>query len=133
MLSLVDMGNNGPSPSDQDTDSLVSSIGFIFGGEQAARTYMQRLASRNQRLKESATKQQPTPNSTENSSFYQGQFRGVIDDSTANASAVETPMEYMGETQPMGVHQMNLVMDDVVLQNLLNFDMTALMTDSQYG
>ncbi|UKZ80391.1 hypothetical protein TrVFT333_008150 [Trichoderma virens FT-333] len=114
MLSLVDMGNNGPSPSDQDTDSL-------------------RLASRNQRLKESATKQQPTPNSTENSSFYQGQFRGVIDDSTANASAVETPMEYMGETQPMGVHQMNLVMDDVVLQNLLNFDMTALMTDSQYG
>ncbi|KAL6832303.1 fungal-specific transcription factor domain-containing protein [Trichoderma camerunense] len=132
MLNLVDMGN-GASASDQDTDSLVSGIGFIFGGEQAARTYMQRLASRNKRLNASTTKQQSTPTSMESVPFSQGQFRGVVDDSTANASAVETPIEYMDGTQSMGVYQMNLVMDDVVLQNLLNFDMTALMPDSQYG
>lgn len=139
MLSLVDMGNNGASASDEDTDSLVSGIGFIFGGEQAAQTYMQRLASRNQRLKASGlsaskTKQQPTPTLTEHSSYSHAQFKGaVVDESTTNVSVTETPMEYMGETQPAGVYEMNLVMDDVVLQNLLNFDMTALMADSQYS
>ncbi|KAL7944278.1 fungal-specific transcription factor domain-containing protein [Trichoderma barbatum] len=132
MLSLVDMRNSGAAASDQDTDSLVSGISFIFGGEQAARTYMQRLASRNQLPKALMSKKQHTPVSMDNSSFSQGQFRGAVDDSTASVSAVETPMEYMGEAQPTGVYQMNLVMDDVVLQNLLNFDMTALMADSQY-
>ncbi|KAL7937343.1 fungal-specific transcription factor domain-containing protein [Trichoderma chlorosporum] len=132
MLNLVDMGNNGPLASDRDTDALVSSIGFIFGGEQAARTYMQRLASRNQRLKVSSTKQHPMLTSMEDSPFSHSQFK-IVDDSAASASAMETPLEYMDETQPMGAYQMNLVMDDVVLQNLLNFDMTALMADPQYG
>ncbi|KAH6610107.1 transcription factor [Trichoderma cornu-damae] len=87
MLSLVDMGNNGASASEEDTDGLPSEIGFIFGGEQAARTYMQRLASRNQRLQ--------------------------------------------GRNSSAGVCQMDLMMDDMVLQNLLNSDMAALMADKQ--
>lgn len=144
MLSLVDMGNSGAPASEEDTDSLVSAIGFIFGGEQAARTYMQRLASRNQRLKgrapssASTAKQQPTPTSVDNGNFSysQPQFKGtVVDEGTVSASAGETPLEYLAEQQqqPAGVYQMNIMMDDMVLQNLLNFDMSALMADSQLG
>jgi hypothetical protein len=138
MLSLVDMGNNG-APAAEEADGLVSAIGFIFGGEQAARTYMQRLASRNQRLKgrtssASTTKQQPTPTSIDNLSYSHPQFQGmIVDESTVSASAVETPMEYLtDQQQAAGVYQMNLVMDDLVLQNLLNFDMTALMADTRF-
>ncbi|KAL6880894.1 fungal-specific transcription factor domain-containing protein [Trichoderma novae-zelandiae] len=146
MLSLVDMGkdDSSASASEQDTDGLVEGIGFIFGGEQAARTYMQRLASRNQRLRGGGSvavtttkqqQQQPQQRmaSMEEEPFSEEQFRGTlgrVNEGVANlSSSVETPMEYMGETQ---LYQMNLVMDDVVLQNLIDFDMGALMADSRY-
>ncbi|RFU76844.1 transcription factor [Trichoderma arundinaceum] len=139
MLRLVDVGNNAIPAPEEDADSLVSDIAFIFGGEQAARSYMQRLASRNQRLKArtssaSTTKQQPTPTSMENFPYSNPQqFKGmIVDDSTMHVSAVETPMEYITD-QTTGAYQMNLMMDDMVLQNLLNFDMTALMADTRYG
>ncbi|KAM0249658.1 hypothetical protein ACHAQJ_008955 [Trichoderma viride] len=139
MLSLVDMGNDG-APAPEETDSLVSAIGFIFGGEQATRTYMQRLASRNQRLKgrassTSTTRQQPTPTSMDNFSYPHPPFQGmIVDESTMSASAVETPMEYLAEQQqqPAGAYQMNLMMDDMVLQNLLNFDMGSLVADTRF-
>ncbi|KAL7795119.1 fungal-specific transcription factor domain-containing protein [Trichoderma ceciliae] len=129
MLSLVDMANIGASASEKDTDSLVSSIGFIFGGEQAARTYMQRLASRDQQLRGRLS----SPTSADNVSYSHHQSKEMtVDESTMSASAGETPMGYMAEQQPAGAYQMDLMMDDMVLQNLLNFDMTALMADSRF-
>ncbi|KAH0494492.1 hypothetical protein TgHK011_001109 [Trichoderma gracile] len=138
MLRLVELGNEGlGSAPEQDADGLVAEIGFIFGGEQAARTYMQRLASRNQRRKSRSmaltTKQQHQQQHIApigEASIPGEQIRGPLDECVANlSSSVETPMPYMGETDP---YQMNLMMDDVVLQNLLNFDMTALMADARH-
>ncbi|TFB04807.1 hypothetical protein CCMA1212_003117 [Trichoderma ghanense] len=134
MLRLVDVG----SGSDDDADGLVKEIGFIFGGEQAARTYMQRLASRSQRRKGSssmalATKQQQKQQQTASvaeDSFSDEQVRGAlgsVDEGVSNlSSSVEMPRQYLGETE---LYQTDFAMDDVVLQNLMDFDMTALMAD----
>lgn len=138
MLSLVDLGNNG-APVPEDTEGLVADIGFIFGGEQAAQTYLQRLASRNQRLggrdalvPSTISEQKATPTSMDSSSYPHSRFQdeaghhGVVD-----ASVVEGYM--VGQQhQPTSVYQIDLMMDDMVLQNMLNFDMTALMADSRF-
>lgn len=141
MLSLVEMGNNG-APVPEDTEDLVADIGFIFGGEQAAQAYLQRLASRNQRLRgrdtsvpSTISEQKATPTSMDSSTYSHSRFQymvgghGVVD-----ASIVENSAGYMGQQQqqPAGVYQMDLMMDDMVLQNMLNFDMTALMADSRF-
>ncbi|GFP54222.1 uncharacterized transcriptional regulatory protein C139.03 [Trichoderma asperellum] len=145
MLSLVEMGNNG-APVPEDTEDLVADIGFIFGGEQAAQTYLQRLASRNQRrggrdtsVPSTISEQKATPTSVDSSAYSHSRFQymvgghGVVD-----ASIVENSAGYMGEQQQQqqqqtsGVYQMDLMMDDMVLQNMLNFDMTALMADSRF-
>ncbi|KAL7923124.1 fungal-specific transcription factor domain-containing protein [Trichoderma austrokoningii] len=125
MLSLVDMGSNG-APVPEDTDDLVAGIGFIFGGEEAARTYLQRLASRNQRLSghdasaSTISEQKATPMSV-NSSYPR--FQDTVD-----ASAYMVGQQH----HPTNMYQMDLMMDDMVLQNMLNFDMTALMADSRF-
>lgn len=145
MLSLVEMGNNG-APVPEDTEDLVADISFIFGGEQAAQTYLQRLASRNQRrggrdtsVPSTISEQKATPTSVDSSAYSHSRFQymvgghGVVD-----ASIVENSAGYMGEQQQQqqqqtsGVYQMDLMMDDMVLQNMLNFDMTALMADSRF-
>lgn len=142
MLSLVDMGNNG-APVPENTDDLVADIGFIFGGEQAAQTYLQRLASRNQRLRGRDTSvpstisvQKATPTSMDGSSYSHSRFQDMVDDhSVVNAPIVGTSVGYMGgqhQQQPTGMYQLDLMMDDMVLQNMLHFDMTALMADSRF-
>ncbi|PTB79080.1 hypothetical protein M440DRAFT_1460740 [Trichoderma longibrachiatum ATCC 18648] len=141
MLRLVDVGSEEGlgSAAEEDADGLVAEIGFIFGGEEAARAYMQRLATRKQRRKGSSsmavtTKRQRRQQSTAMEDEDEDeQIRGAlggVDEGVANlSSSVETPLQYMGETD---LYQTDLVMDDVVLQNLLNFDMTALMADARY-
>ena len=151
MLRLVDMGSEGlgsasgqdeDAEADADADGLVAEIGFIFGGEQAARTYMQRLASRNQRrtsrsmaltTKKQQQQQQQRTATMEEASLPDQQVGDPLeraDEGTAYMSSVGAPLQYVGEADP---YQMSLdVMDDVVLQNLFNFDMTALMADARY-
>ncbi|KAL6910251.1 fungal-specific transcription factor domain-containing protein [Trichoderma evansii] len=143
MLSLVDMGNNG-APVPEDTDDLVADIGFIFGGEQAAQTYLQRLASRNQRLRGRETsvpstisEHKATPTSMDSSTYSHSRFDLVSDHGVASASMVEPSVGYMvgphqHQQHATGVYQMDLIMDDMVLQNMFNFDMTALMADSRF-
>ncbi|KAM0486216.1 hypothetical protein ACHAPX_000920 [Trichoderma viride] len=137
MLSLVDMGNNG-APVPEVTDDLVSDIGFIFGGEEAAQTYLQRMASRNRHsgrdtsVPSTVSEQKVTPTSMNSSAYSHSGFQnlaghhGVVD-----ASIVEHSAGYM-VGQPTNVYQMDLMMDDMVLQNMLNFDMTAMMADSRF-
>lgn len=144
MLSLVDMGNNG-APVPEDTDGLVADIGFIFGGEQAAQTYLQRLAFRNQRLRGRETsvpstisEHKATPTSMDSSAYSHSRFDLAGDHGVVSASMVEPSVGYMvgppqqHQQHSTGVYQMDLMMDDMVLQNMLNFDMTALMADSRF-
>lgn len=137
MLSLVDMVNSG-APVPEVSDDLVSGIGFIFGGQEAAQAYLQRLASRNQRRSGHATAvpstvRKATPTSMNSSSYPHPAFQNVADTSIAEHSA-----EYMvgqphqQQHNPTNVYQMDFTMDDLVLQNMLNFDMTAMMADSQF-
>ncbi|PNP38984.1 hypothetical protein TGAMA5MH_09210 [Trichoderma gamsii] len=147
MLSLVDIGNNGV-PVPEVTDDLVSDIGFIFGGEEAARTYLQRLASRNLLVRQSGrgtsvpstvSEQKATPTSMNSLSYSHSGFQnlavhhGAVDESIVDHSAgYMVGQPHQQQHQPTNVYQMDLMMDDMVLQNMLNFDMTAMMADSRF-
>lgn len=144
MLSLVDMGNNG-APVPELTDDLVSDIGFIFGGEEAAQTYLHRMASRNPRhsgrdtsVPSTVSEQKATPTSMNNSPYPHSGFQNLAGHhGVEDASIVEHSAGYMvGQPQQQhhltNVYQMDLMMDDMVLQNMLNFDMTAMLADSRF-
>ncbi|PTB67627.1 hypothetical protein BBK36DRAFT_1197331 [Trichoderma citrinoviride] len=134
MLRLVDMGNEEAVASsstladDDDADGLAAEIGFIFGGEQAARTYMQRLKSRHRMRMRSVSGSMAL--TTKQQQQQQRQRRSSAVEEEASASdEQETPLQDVGGTE---LYQMSLDMDDVVLRNLLDFDMTALMADARF-
>jgi hypothetical protein len=145
MLSLADLVNSG-APVPEVTDDLVSGIGFIFGGEEAAQTYLQRLASRNQRhsgrdtsVPSTVSERKATPASVNSSSYSHPGLQNLAGHhGVSDASIMERSAEYMvgqphqQQHHPTNVYQMDLMMDDLVLQNMLNFDMTAMMADSQF-
>jgi hypothetical protein len=144
MLSLVDMGNNG-APVPEDTDDLVAGIGFIFGGEEAAHTYLQRLAFRNQRhggrdlsVPSTTSKQKATPTSMDSSSYSHTRSQDATGYPGVVNASIEHPVEHtigqplQQQHHPTNAYQMDLMMDDILLQNMLNFDMTALMNDSPF-
>lgn len=145
MLSLADLVNSG-APVPEVTDDLVSGIGFIFGGEEAAQTYLQRLASRNQRhsgrdtsVPSTLSERKATPTSMNSSSYSHHGFQNLVGHhEVADASIVEhsagcmVGQPHQQQHHPTNAYQMDLMMDDLVLQNMLNFDMTAMMADSQF-
>ncbi|KAK5996919.1 Agnestins biosynthesis cluster transcription factor AgnL11-like protein [Cladobotryum mycophilum] len=123
LLQILKMCDKRASTSAEDAGHLIPRISFVFGGERATRRYIDRLPRSQPPSSDPSLQliQQLTPQSGQ-----QGQ--GVRTPHEDRTASMQSPIDVPADGVPD--YYADFPMDETQFLNLLNFDMTGLLTEA---